>query len=182
MLVKWGCAGERRVPMTWYESLFVAVAGGAFASLTTMWLTLRRFYRERWWQRQFDGCSAVIEAIHDLKRHTDLEWDRVNLHRSFPEEFMRQASEKSVEAVRTLRRYADLGELALPSEVAHLLHLYFRDVDYLNPPSCFDTHDEQLEHAQNNQDRLLNDVVPAAMRGLGLGQPWHRRLWARLER
>jgi hypothetical protein len=45
-------------------SLLVAVA----TALLTVWLSLRRFYREKWWEAKMRAYTEVIQALHHMKR------------------------------------------------------------------------------------------------------------------
>jgi hypothetical protein len=156
--------------MTWYQSLVVAILSGVAASLVTMWLSLKRFYKERWWQRRFDGCAAVIEAIHDMQRLSEIHWRETFLKSRYDEDWRKRASDRGADASRLLRRYADLGELALPLEVAKLLSSYVTETDRSREQSHPDSYEEMIEEDKDREERLLLAIVPAAMKGLGLSR------------
>jgi len=139
-----------------------------------MVLSLRRYYRERWWQRRFDGCPAVIEAIHDLGRYTDIEYKEIFEGRTFDKKWKEAAGERYSEASRLLRRYSDLGPLALPPKVAALLKAHYDEVEEFGRSGEHVTIDEHVEWRASAEYRLLSAVVPAAMDGLGLDRPWFR--------
>ena len=45
-------------------SVFTAVV----TSITTVWLSLRRFYSEKWWERKVAAYTAIIKSLHHMKR------------------------------------------------------------------------------------------------------------------
>ncbi|WP_156348971.1 hypothetical protein [Sphingomonas sp. Leaf230] len=159
--------------MTWYQSLLVSICGGVVAGFVTMWLSLRRFYRERWWQRRFDGCAAVIESLHDQKRYSDILWGEEAEGKEYDADFKNAAAIRSGDGARLIRRYADLGSLALPDEVAILLTTYLKERE---AKPRFDTFQEYLEDQKSAETTLLSKVAPAAVKGLGLSRTWRNRM------
>lgn len=83
-----------------------------------MWLSLKRFYRERSWQKRFDACGDVVTSLHNLVRREDVWWEQEFLQKEFPDDYLNEVSRQGEDGWRTLRRYADLGPLALPDEVS----------------------------------------------------------------
>lgn len=37
----------------------------------TVRLSLRNFYTEKWWERQAEAYSEILESLSHMKRHTD---------------------------------------------------------------------------------------------------------------
>lgn len=155
--------------MTWWQQLLVTLVGsgvgGAIAAWLTMRLSLHRFYRERWWQRRFDGCAIVIEALHDRKRLLDMQLYDEESDDKYADYFMDAAKDRGREAMVKLRRYADLDVLALPAEVSEIIQ------NFLNASDEASEQDTLLEYitaqlACTNQ--ALSVASPAALKGLGL--------------
>ncbi|MEN2747073.1 hypothetical protein [Sphingomonas sp. T9W2] len=113
--------------MTWYQQLLISLSTGVVAALLTTWLALARFYRERSWQKRFDSCADVISALHDLDRMEEL-WlnERMFDHEYLPE-YRADIEKHGEQALRSLRRYADLGPLALPASVSAAVQAFMRD-------------------------------------------------------
>jgi hypothetical protein len=40
-----------------------------------VWLSLRRFYREKWWERKIAAYTAIMESLHHMKRDLDVSYD-----------------------------------------------------------------------------------------------------------
>ncbi|HML08871.1 MAG TPA: hypothetical protein VK430_12200 [Xanthobacteraceae bacterium] len=49
-------------------SLLVAV----ITAWLTVWLSLRRFYREKWWEAKMRAYTDVIQALHHVKRDLEI--------------------------------------------------------------------------------------------------------------
>ena len=49
-------------------SLLVAVT----TAWLTVWLSLRRFYREKWWEAKMRAYSDLIQALHNMKRDLEI--------------------------------------------------------------------------------------------------------------
>jgi hypothetical protein len=51
----------------------LTLAAGAIGTVLTTNLALKRFYRERWWERKAEAYSKIIEALH-YAAHCLSEW------------------------------------------------------------------------------------------------------------
>ena len=115
--------------MPWWQQLAIALIGGASAAYATMHLSLRRFYLERWWQRRFDAYSAILEALHDQHRYLDILRGEIFDGDRYLDGYRQNALTLSTDAGRLLRRYVDLGPLALSPEAVAALRAFLNTSD-----------------------------------------------------
>ena len=87
-------------------SLLVAVT----TALLTVWLSLRRFYREKWWEAKMRAYTDLIQALHHMK--WDLEISLRSSQRGEEEEtdYLKEWSAKHRAAWEEVRKQIDVGE------------------------------------------------------------------------
>lgn len=154
--------------MTWYQQLAISLCGGVVAALLTTRLALQRFYRERSWQKRFDACGDVVSALHELKRLEDLFWNEEFLKRDYRDEYREMALKRGEEGWHSLRRFADLGPLALPNDVSLALKEFVRkNTEFIE---TFDPNDrpDAIEATRNLIDDALKTIPDIAATALGL--------------
>lgn len=54
--------------MSWVGPIVSGVAIATLSSWMTVQISLRRFYKEKWWEKRYEAYSAVIGAASDLHR------------------------------------------------------------------------------------------------------------------
>lgn len=47
-------------------SLAISAVSGLLAAVATVWLSLRQFQQQRWWERRLDAYTKVVEALHHM--------------------------------------------------------------------------------------------------------------------
>ncbi|MBZ0149375.1 MAG: hypothetical protein K8F62_17805 [Pseudorhodoplanes sp.] len=55
-----------------FEKVGIALLVAVPTALLTVWLSLRRFYREKWWEAKMRAYAEVIQSLHDMKRDLDV--------------------------------------------------------------------------------------------------------------
>ncbi len=133
----------------WTGALLAQILVGLVVAITTAWVTvhlaLRRFRSEKWWERKAEAYSAIIEALHHMKRFADEALDDQLGGRKFPEERRKQLFGKSNEAYDELRKQIDIGSFVLSKDAVEELasfekaHTKAKDTD-----SYFDFLDDKL--------------------------------------
>jgi len=98
-------------------SLLVAVT----TALLTVWLSLRRFYREKWWEAKMTAYTDLIQALHHMKRGIELNMGDLLRGEIEEEEYRKEWSAKNQAAWDEVRKQIDVGEfLYSPTSVAIL--------------------------------------------------------------
>lgn len=52
-------------------AILAGIAVGGTTSVITVWLSLRRFRAEKWWELRARAYERVIEALHNAKVSTE---------------------------------------------------------------------------------------------------------------
>jgi hypothetical protein len=98
-------------------SLIVGVATARFS----VWLAIRRFQSERWWERKAEAYSRIIEALHDATEcfsawsHEDETGERIS------EDHKKELEEVYGRARRELRKAKGIGAYIISDEVTQVL-------------------------------------------------------------
>jgi hypothetical protein len=147
--------------------LAVSVVGGAIAALLTMWLALKRYYREKWWERKMAAYVAVIEALHHVQRDLDAEYKEEVEGARFNEQHRDGLRQKATTGWTDLRRNADVGEFLFSEETTKALQTFLGKVDGVgHDPSS--TNLDYVETGIVGIEELLPRIKRLARRDLGL--------------
>lgn len=114
-------------------SLLVA----ATTVLLTVWLSLRRFYREKWWEAKMSAYTDLIQALHHMKRDVEITIGAEERGEIEESDYRKEWSARQQAAWEEVRKQIDVGEfLYSPTSVAVLRALvkesYSEGGDYLS--------------------------------------------------
>ena len=144
------------------SSLVLAV----IIALMTVQLSLRRFYREKWWERRLDAYTRVIEALHHMVRSMDAGYAHELKERQYDSEERQRLSERAEAGWNEVRKATDMGELLLSAGALGSLKDLIDQTDKfsLEAPSYFDYLEEALPLVRVH----LKTFVVIAKKDLGL--------------
>jgi hypothetical protein len=91
------------------------LSGFAAAGLTA-WLTGRRFYRERWWEKKHDAYSTILNSLHVIYRGYDVERFRDRTRGPLTEAEIDDLRFKHNSGHAELSRLIDVGEFLISAE------------------------------------------------------------------
>ncbi len=97
------------------------------ASYITVRLSLRRFYSEKWWEKKAEAYSAILEALHYMKRSFDEDLEADMLKREIPEDRKEQLRQKYREADDELKKRIDIGQFVLSDEAVAELSTFQKE-------------------------------------------------------
>lgn len=100
-------------------SLLIAIV----TSIITVNLSLRKFYRERWWEKKAEAYEAIIEALYNMKTYLERYRDAVAEDQDFDESSLIQIKEKGIEGMNQVSRAATIGSFLISDEAATLVFL-----------------------------------------------------------
>ncbi len=149
-------------------NLGISIVGGAVAALITVWLSLHRFYQERWWEKKLAAYTAVIEALHNIKQNFSEEWEAEILgkeHRS--SSIGQEVHERSM---AELRRAADIGELLFSAEATSELDKLLIDLTNVHNPDHI--YFDYLDGSLRPVIRCLTEIKRLARLDLKLRRSW----------
>jgi hypothetical protein len=55
----------------WLINLLTGLVSAILVAVTTVFLALRRFRQERWWEKKHAMYADLLETLHGLKRYTE---------------------------------------------------------------------------------------------------------------
>jgi hypothetical protein len=88
----------------------ISLCSAVFASLLAVWLALRRFYREKWWEAKMRAYSEIIETLHHITRDVEISLYAAYEQRDTDTAFHKEWDSKHRAAWDNLRKFADVGE------------------------------------------------------------------------
>lgn len=102
------------------EQILTALFVAAATAYVTVYLALRRFHAERWWERKAAAYDRLLGALADLKRHAD---HRVEEHEgtTFSDDYSKVVSDMHREASHELERAGILGGYTFSDRTARAL-------------------------------------------------------------
>ena len=153
--------------MTWTETLFQLALSLLVAITTagvTVWLSLRRYYREKWWEAKMRAYTDVIQALHHMKRDLDISLAAEVQGRDAETEYHKQWQKRHQEAWDKIREQMDVGEFLYSPMTVRIIQTLIREAKSDPNESYF----ERLEKLQAAVDRCLPAIKTAARKDLGL--------------
>ena len=104
----------------------IAVGGitAVIASYLTVWLSLRRFYSEKWWEKKAEAYSTTLDALHYMKRFFDENLNAQMMHRGLPEDRNQDLNKKFHKAYDELKKRIDIGQFVLSDEAVAALSAF----------------------------------------------------------
>lgn len=133
-------------------------------AVITVWLTLRRFYREKWWEAKMRAYTQIIQALHEMKWDLEISIDAEYDGRDTDNEYHKRWDTKHREAWEEIRKQADVGEFLFSSASVKILRQLVSDADS-------DPNDNYLEHMERTQtavEKCMPSIKIAARKDLGL--------------
>ena len=104
------------------SSILIAVV----ASWVTVHLSLRSFYSQRWWEKQAEVYSEILQALADMKIAND-EWYEEEISQALPEKRSELLNKRWGEAKDRITRVASIGTFVISDAIAgHLRTLQIR--------------------------------------------------------
>lgn len=143
-------------------SLLIAVT----VALITGWLSLRRFYREKWWEAKMRAYSDVIQALHHMRYDLEISLESAyEGERAEETEYQKKWGEKHREAWEEIRKQIDIGEFLYSPKSMELLRAFEKAARSDDPN---DMYWETLERAQTAVHKYMPLIKAAARSDLGL--------------
>jgi len=141
-------------------SLVVAVT----TAWLTVWLSLRRFYREKWWEAKMRAYTDLIQALHHIKWDIEITIKAHMRGQDTDTEYFNQSGERHRAAWDEIRRQIDVGEFLYSTASVKILRALIGD-----PKSApEDSYLEYLFRTQEEVEKCLPAIKASARRDLGL--------------
>jgi hypothetical protein len=141
-------------------SFFVAI----ITAWVTVWLSLRRFYREKWWEAKMRAYVEIIQALHHMKRDLEISIPAEMEGRNTDTEFYKEWDAKHRAAWDEIRKNVDIGEFLFSPASIHVLRTLLQDTE--SDPN--EVYFEHLERLQAAVDKCLPAIKATARADLRL--------------
>ena len=142
-------------------SLLVAVT----TALLTVWLSLRRFYREKWWEAKMKAYSDLVQALHHMKRDLEISTTAELEGRKTDTDYHKSWHAKHMAAWEEVRRQIDVGEFLYSPRSVRILQNLNKETESDDPNEIYYEHLERLQVAVES---CLPAIKAAARADLGL--------------
>ena len=156
--------------MDYTATLVTTLAACVVAIVTTTisaWIAvpfaLRRFRKERRWERKEEAYGRVLHSLAHLKDYLDVNYEAALLRKEIHEEIEADLRAKARQARKEIKVAVDLRGFLLSTEARErLARFQSEDDDASNEKSWFEYLDASLAAAQN----CLEDLTEIAARDL----------------
>ena len=151
--------------MTTAQSLLAQIAISLFVAIITafltVWLALRRFYREKWWEAKMRAYTDVIQALHHIKRDIEISIP-AKIHGITP--FYQEWNARHKLAWDDLRKYIDIGEFLFSEKSIQILQTLVRE----SSATPNDSYLDHMETLQVSVEKCFPAIKAAARADLNL--------------
>ena len=130
-----------------------------------MWLALRRFRSERWWDRKAQAYTELFQALFYVQRYARLAMRREARGLALDDEFMRALGEKSSAGYAEILKAATIGSLLFGDQVATRLSRLEQELD---EPDADRNYYEELMADYDAVTAAIGDLRPLARADLKL--------------
>jgi hypothetical protein len=124
-----------------WQMFIVPFGAAALGAWFTAHFSLRRFFREKEWERKTQAYTAIFEALFDMRTWFDEHWDAEVKHKELSKERQSELAQNCGAARRTLQRRLTGETWLLPPECSDRLAAMMRQLNK-ERESFFDELDE----------------------------------------
>ena len=100
--------------------VIAALVVGTFGILT-VWLSLRRFRSERWWERKTESYAKVIEALYGMRNYSFEQMEAHLRQHEWPDEKEARLRDENQKGALEVNRAVSIGEFTLSRRAAEIL-------------------------------------------------------------
>jgi hypothetical protein len=136
--------------MTWEEwaklvlqsNLLAAIVVGCFG-LLTLWLGLRKFRSEKWWERKAVAYASAIEALHGMHDLANARIEAEEMSEDIPAERLASLAAVSQAGLSEIRKGANIGSFVMSKRSAMILKDVLGDFDKMQAPTSYEFYDKR---------------------------------------
>jgi hypothetical protein len=111
-----------------WQMFIVPFGAAALGAWFTAHFSLRRFFREKEWERKTQAYTATFEALYDMRTWFDEHWDAEVGRKELSKERQSELAQDYGAARRTLQRRLTGETWLLPQECSHRLSAMTREL------------------------------------------------------
>ncbi|HEX9758307.1 MAG TPA: hypothetical protein VGB26_11000 [Nitrospiria bacterium] len=148
-------------------NILTGIVIAAVSAWITVQLSLKRFRKEKWWERKADAYVRVIEALHHVKNFPDRLFDAGSSGQNLPEEKEKELIKHAEKAENEIQKALDIGAILLSKEAIIRLKHYKKDLDdaLSQDPQRQNYYEFQLTVLENSK-KCLEDIIKISKKDL----------------
>ncbi len=142
--------------MEYIASFITPITIGFISAFFGSLVAIRKFKKEKLWERKEKAYGEIINALYDLLQHCEIHKEDYGQGTGFSEEKEQEFGDKYNKAFWKIKKITDIGAFVISSE-AHSILSELRNREMLNweeNPS-FDVYEHEYQHFQ----AALNQIV-----------------------
>lgn len=109
-----------------FKSGVIAIVAATVTSIVTVWVALKRFRQEKWWERKVATYAELLESLHHLKKYYSEHLDSYHDQRE-NEEKDQELSAIWKDSSMKLSRLEDLASFHLSARAVDILSTYRKE-------------------------------------------------------
>ena len=143
--------------------ILIAIPTAIFIAAVSSWITvqlsLRKFRREKWWERKADAYANVIEALHYSKQFSEEHFEAAIKDREISPDKDAELRAEAKKANAEISRVASMGAFLLDDKAINRLALLGREeIEAGNTTDWY----EYLEGDLKATSSCLDDIIKIA--------------------
>ena len=152
-----------------WQMFIVPFGAAALGAWFTAHFSLRRFFREKEWERKTQAYTAIFEALYDMRTWFDENWDAEVKNKELSNERQSQLAQDYAATRRTLQRRRTGETWLLPAECSARLAAMMRELS-IERESFFD----ELDAGYQTITHTISDLRTIVRKDLQLDRnaPW----------
>lgn len=144
------------------ETVLAILAGitvGVTTSVITVWLSLRRFRAEKWWESRARAYERVIESLYTARVSTEVYLDAEKEGRNIEDGVRKEFSKRSLEARLDIARAATIGGFLFGDSARERLETFLADRQTAADESDWSAYLQKVWDIENS---CLQDIINIA--------------------
>ncbi len=140
-------------------SLAVAVVAAVVTAVVTVYLALRRFRTERWWERRIDAYTRIIDALHDDRICSEKHMHECERGRTMDDAERENVKARSEAAYAVIQRAIDTGSFLLSNDANALLATMQEETDKARKAEDFYEYIETQHEISKEYLKVLSQIA-----------------------
>ena len=148
----------------------IQLVSSAIVAIIVVRLSLRKFYSQKWWEKQAEVYSEILEALSDLQISNDDDYRRWSGESDEPKG--KTQKERHKEANERIRKISTIGVFIVSQEVQDHLSALRKGVAIGSETDVV----KLLARRSNEYQKAIKEISKCARRDLELDHCWWK-LW-----
>ncbi len=149
------------------DSFFISIASGAISAFFGSLWTVKRFYKQKTWERRERAYEEIVNALYDVIQYFAVQKEDYGQGTGLSEDKERELYSKYHSAASSLRKATDIGSFYIADDAYDVL-ISLRKRETLNPNK--ELWFEIFESKYREHEKALSKLMEIAKRDLHIGK------------